>query len=179
MRFIYLSIVCLLIGSCQGAQNSELKSGYPDTYPIFSDKQTLRNIEVERIAQRDGGIGISVYYKGELRKTPNNSLIALYVKINYPDGSSVSDFLDAESDNGAVTRFYLSNTCIQGNYGGCAKHAGTSLKHLLNPFVQKNFGSMGSTLLALDIEFAFVTEDGRWDSLFGQNYHFTFSELQQ
>ncbi len=178
MKFFHLALVCLVLNSCQGAHDDhKLQSGYPDTYPVTVDSLEHNAIRVERIRQKDNGLGLAIYYNGILCTGAKKAVPALLVKINFPDGSFVTDFIDAESSSGACTRFYLSNTCTKGMFDGCAQHASTSMQYLLNPFVAKEPGFSLSTLRPLDIEIAFVTAGGDWDSQSGANYHFNFPAL--
>lgn len=166
-----LIALCLaaLLPACGSTEpdSSEVESGYPSNYPIFSDVRAAEKVAVTRSLQSDGGIGLWIEYGGHLR---GSSGLKVYVKVNYLDGSR--DLLvPLDSDTGSAARFRLSSRCLVGEYGGCARQAPDSMKHLL-------YWAVGTRRLnALDMELAFTNDQGEWDSKYGANYRVQFGEV--
>lgn len=169
MRSFLIAAVAALSLTAVGCDHPEgsvaqLQSPYPSNYPVYSDARSDGPVTVNRSLQSDGGVGLNIYYTGDLQ---DNAGLGVYVKANYLDGARDGLFpLDYATSSEA--RFSLSSGCLRGALGGCAESGTDAMKHLLY------WATYDYNLNALDLEVSFVDGAGNWDSRYGANYRVSF-----
>lgn len=189
-------------GVAQQGSDAEVKSLYPDMYPVNTKTKTVTEmdaasglqkevIRIERSEQKDGGTSLLITYAGFLaQQTPAG--VKAYVKVNEPGGTFRAYEFPVKSAGKRSSVFFLSSTCYEGKLDGCKIRVDDALKpaadaemeKLLTPGLRRSLINMKALLAPtvgpvgklheLDLEIAFTDGHGNWDSKHGANYRFEF-----
>ena len=163
MKKLFLNILALLVLS-----TSAFASEYPSDYPYWSDSKSYDFVQIKRDLQGSGAVALNILYQGALSKSQNLSAV---VRITYLDGVREATFPMSRYGDAFYVR--VTNGCLVGSLGGCATPGTDAMKYLL-----QWAGRMPMTLNALNVELAFVNENGTWDSRNRANYPFHFDEVR-
>jgi len=163
MKHFLLTLSIMLSGVAAMASN------YPADYTIYSDTRQDGPVKIQRGLQGRGYIALEIYYTGELSRA--NSPLWVTVIANYTDGQRVRSF-PMSYENGSY-HVRVTNGCLVGKFGGCAAEGTPEMKYLL-----QWASDYGLTLNALNVEFAFSTENGQWDPGQYRNYRFQFPHVK-
>lgn len=183
-------VFAVVPASCRSSEpQSALQSGDPSDYAVAtfvpqvvsaSPKGSANAVKITQILQLDGGLGYQVLYRGSLltdalaanpAQIPD---ITLTAKIAYSLSPEVSYTLEgirptAMPSDGAL-RFYLSSTCIEGNYGGCKTAAPADMAKALAAGLVA-YQTIDEAL----IEVSFSGANKPMDDLKGLNYKMFFA----
>lgn len=183
-----LVVGCAVPADGDGERSAE--SNYPPGYVVSRECQSDGPVEVCALNRSSGVPQLEVKYRGYLL-TEQWGRISAWVRLNGRDGTFRTTNRDyTESITlGALRDVYMcripdaTGATTSGPYPVCpdaTPQPGGGMRWNSSPppaaesalfFYARN----GYVTNDWDVDVAFVSDDGRWDSRFGANYHFTFS----
>lgn len=174
-----LVFVSMILGYMAGCGTSEalvsaLHSGYPDAYPLnikcwgaslSAPGSTFpvnydqpSDVKLCAIKQKDGHIGLNLRY----RKSAKDVYAALHVRDRI--GTSRSGLFTMRAQN-ANQDLYVSDGCVEGSYGGCARKGSPEMQDLMSDLLLIENGKVQT--FQVDVRFLAITpaefESGAYD----------------